>query len=113
MAIYSVIALALAYFTFRKEQNGVISNILRPLLGDRVDGKIGILINFIAVFATVFGVATSLGIGATQIGGGISYLVDGIDNTFTTQVVIILVVTVLFMASAQSGLDKGIKQLSN
>ncbi|APH05408.1 glycine betaine uptake BCCT transporter [Bacillus weihaiensis] len=112
-AIYSTIALALAYFTFRKEQNGVMSNILRPILGDRVDGKTGILINFIAVFATVFGVATSLGFGAAQISGGISYLVDGVENNFTTQIIIILIVTVLFMLSAQTGLNKGIKYLSN
>lgn len=112
-AIYSVIALSLAYFTFRKEQNGVISNILRPILGDRVDGITGILINFVAVFATVFGVATSLGFGAAQISAGISYLFDGIENNFTTQLIIILVVTVLFMFSAQTGLNKGIKYLSN
>lgn len=112
-AIYSTIALALAYFTFRKEQSGVMSNILRPLLGDRVDGKTGILINFIAVFATVFGVATSLGFGAAQISGGISYLIDGVENNFTTQLTIILVVTVLFMLSAQTGLNKGIRYLSN
>lgn len=112
-AIYSTIALALAYFTFRKEQNGVMSNILRPLLGDKVDGKTGILINFIAVFATVFGVATSLGFGAAQISGGISYLFKGIENNFTTQITIILIVTVLFMLSAQTGLNKGIKYLSN
>ncbi|TDL80050.1 glycine betaine uptake BCCT transporter [Peribacillus frigoritolerans] len=112
-AIYSVIALALAYFTFRKEQNGVISNILRPLFGDKVDGKLGILVDFLAVFATVFGVATSLGLGAIQIGGGISYLFDGINNTFSTQLIIIFIVTFLFMLSAQTGLDKGIKILSN
>ncbi|MBM7603491.1 glycine betaine transporter [Metabacillus crassostreae] len=112
-AIYSTIALALAYFTFRKEQSGVMSNILRPLLGDRVDGKTGILINFIAVFATVFGVATSLGFGAAQISGGISYLVDGVENNFTTQIIIILIVTVLFMLSAQTGLNKGIRYISN
>ncbi|OAS86544.1 MULTISPECIES: glycine betaine uptake BCCT transporter [Metabacillus] len=112
-AIYSTIALALAYFTFRKEQNGVVSNILRPILGDKVDGKTGILINFIAVFATVFGVATSLGFGAAQIAGGISYLIEGIENNFITQLIIILIVTVLFMLSAQTGLDKGIRYLSN
>ncbi|MGM0873499.1 MAG: glycine betaine uptake BCCT transporter [Bacillota bacterium] len=112
-AIYSTIALALAYFTFRKDQNGVMSNILRPLLGDKVDGKMGTFVNFIAVFATVFGVATSLGFGAAQISGGISYLVVGIENNFTTQLIIILIVTVLFMISAQTGLNKGIKYLSN
>lgn len=90
-----------------------MSNILRPILGDRVDGKIGILINFISVFATVFGVATSLGFGAAQISGGISYLIEGIENNFSTQLIIIIIVTVLFMISAQTGLNKGIKYLSN
>ncbi|MBD1380902.1 glycine betaine uptake BCCT transporter [Metabacillus arenae] len=112
-AIYSVIALALAYFTFRHNQNGVISNILRPVFGDKVDGKLGVLVNFIAVFATIFGVATSLGLGAIQIGGGASYLFPGIENGFATQLVIIVIVTVLFMVSAQTGLNKGIKYLSN
>ncbi|MDQ0231326.1 glycine betaine uptake BCCT transporter [Metabacillus malikii] len=111
-AIYSTIALALAYFTFRKEQNGVTSNILRPLFGERVDGNLGILINFIAVFATVFGVATSLGFGAAQISGGLSYLTP-IDNSIQTQLIIILVVTILYMLSAQTGLNKGIRYLSN
>ncbi|MCA1029901.1 BCCT family transporter [Bacillus timonensis] len=112
-AIYAVIALALAYFKFRKGAPGVISQVLRPLLGDRVDGKTGTLINFIAVFATIFGVATSLGLGAIQISGGISSLAPGIKNNVTTQLIIILIVTVLFMLSAQTGLNKGIKYLSN
>lgn len=112
-AIYSVIALSLAYFTFRKNQNGVISNILRPLIGDRADGKAGVLVDFLAVFATIFGVATSLGLGAIQISAGVSYLFDGISNTFSTQLIIIVIVTFLFMLSAQTGLDKGIKILSN
>lgn len=90
-----------------------MSNILRPKLGDHVDGKISILINFISVFATVFGVATSLGFGAAQISGGISYLIEGIENNFSTQLIIIIIVTVLFMISAQKGLNKGIKYLSN
>ncbi|CAG9621367.1 glycine betaine uptake BCCT transporter [Sutcliffiella rhizosphaerae] len=110
-AIYSVIALALAYFQFRKGSPGVISSILRPVLGDRVDGKLGIMINFIAVFATIFGVATSLGLGAIQITGGLSNLTN-IPNNITTQLVVIAIVTVLFMASAQSGLNRGIKYLS-
>ncbi|WLR52162.1 BCCT family transporter [Bacillus tianshenii] len=112
-AIYAVIALALAYYKFRKEAPGVVSAILRPVLGDRVDGPLGTLVDFIAVFATIFGVATSLGLGAIQIGGGASYLSDSIANTKVTQMVIILIVTVLFMLSAQTGLNKGIKYLSN
>ncbi|MED4769445.1 BCCT family transporter, partial [Cytobacillus firmus] len=112
-AIYTVIGLALAYFQFRKGAPGVISSILRPILGSKVDGPIGVLIDFIAVFATVFGVATSLGLGAIQISGGLSETFDGIGNNFTTQLIIIVVVTILFMVSAQTGLNKGIKYLSN
>lgn len=112
-AIYTVVGLALAYFQFRKKSPGVFSSLLRPVFGDRVDGSLGILINFIAVFATVFGVATSLGLGASQISGGLSYTFDGIENTFTTQLIIIIVVTILFMISAQTGLNRGIKYLSN
>ena len=112
-AIYSVIALALAYFQFRKGSPGVISQILRPIFGDRVDGTIGVLINFIAVFATIFGVATSLGLGAIQISGGLSSINTAIPNNFTTQLVVISLVSVLFIISAQTGLNKGIKYLSN
>ncbi|MBO8176358.1 MAG: BCCT family transporter [Bacillus sp. (in: Bacteria)] len=112
-AIYTVVALSLAYTQFRKHSPGVISSTLRPILGDRVDGGLGVFINFIAVFATVFGVATSLGLGAIQIGGGISYLFDGVSNTISTQLMIVAVVTVLFMLSAQTGLNRGIKYLSN
>ncbi|WEZ07670.1 glycine betaine uptake BCCT transporter [Priestia flexa] len=112
-AIYSVLALALAYFQFRKGYPFVISNILRPLLDKRVDGGLGTLINVISVFATVFGVATSLGLGAIQITGGMAYLSPAIDNNFTTQLIVIIIVTVLFVLSAQTGLNKGIKYLSN
>lgn len=65
------------------------------------------------MFATVFGVATSLGLGAIQITGGMAYLSPAIDNNFTTQLIVIIIVTVLFMLSAQTGLNKGIKYLSN
>ncbi|PTX59383.1 glycine betaine transporter [Melghirimyces profundicolus] len=112
-AIYTLIALALAYFKFRKEAPGVISATFYPLLGDKVKGPIGKTIDILAVFATIFGVATSLGFGAAQISGGLSFLMEGIQNNFTTQLIIIIVVTVLFMASAWSGLNKGIKYLSN
>src|SRR5699024_2549337 len=97
----------------RKDAPGVISATFYPLLGDRVKGPIGKTIDILAVFATIFGVATSLGLGAIQISGGLGYIVAGIPNNFTTQITIIAVVTVLFMASAWSGLNKGIKYLSN
>lgn len=111
--IYTLIGLGLAYFKFRKNAPGLISSIFTPLLGDRVHGPIGRAIDILAVFATVFGVATSLGLGAVQISGGLSFLFKGIENDFGTQLVIIIIVTFLFTLSALSGLDKGIKYLSN
>lgn len=112
-AIYTVIGLALAYFQFRRDQPGVISSLLRPIFGDRINGPLGICIDCIAVFATIFGVATSLGLGAIQISGGLSHTFNGIENKYSTQLIIIGIVTVLFMLSAQTGLNKGIKYLSN
>ncbi|WLR47091.1 BCCT family transporter [Halobacillus litoralis] len=113
-AIYAVLALALAYFKFRKDAPGVISAALTPVLGEkRVKGPLGTLIDFIAVFATIFGVATSLGLGALQISSGLAFTIDGLEDTFGLQLIIIAVVTVLFMASAMTGLNKGIKYLSN
>lgn len=78
-----------------------------------MNGGLGTLINVIAVFATVFGVATSLGLGAQQIGSGIEFLTGNVVNNITLQLIIIGVVTVLYMSSALTGLNKGIKYLSN
>ncbi|WP_182201336.1 glycine betaine uptake BCCT transporter [Paraliobacillus salinarum] len=111
-SIYTVIALSVAYFKFRRGAPGLISSTFQPLIGDRTNGWIGNLIDIIAVFATIFGVATSLGLGASQISGGLSYISD-IKNNFTTQLIIIVIVTILFMLSAWTGLSKGIKYLSN
>ncbi|WP_068672522.1 BCCT family transporter [Oceanobacillus sp. Castelsardo] len=111
-AIYATVGLALAYFKFRKQASGVVSSILQPLFGNKVKGPIGTTIDTIVVFATVFGVATSLGFGAIQISGGFSY-VFGFDQTILLQLIIIAIVTVLFMTSAMTGLSKGIKYLSN
>ncbi|WP_106496473.1 BCCT family transporter [Lentibacillus sp. Marseille-P4043] len=111
-AMYGIIALALAFFQFRKGEPGLISATLKPLFGNKMNGPLGILIDVLAVFATVFGVATSLGFGAVQINGGLSHLF-GVDIGFTSQFLIIAVVTILFLISAWTGLSKGIKYLSN
>ena len=111
-AIYGSIALTLAYFTFRKGELSLISRTLRPLIGKHADGLIGKVIDVIAVISTVMGVATSLGFGAMQVNGGVSYLF-GVPNNIISQTIIIIVVTVLFMISALTGLSKGIKILSN
>lgn len=111
-AIYAIVALALAYFQFRKGEPGLISATLKPIFGDKMLGPWGVVVDVFAVFATVIGVATTLGFGAVQISGGLSYLF-GFEASYGLQVIIIAVVTVLFLASAWSGLSKGIKYLSN
>ncbi|KOF09379.1 glycine/betaine ABC transporter permease [Planococcus glaciei] len=113
-AIYGVVAMALAYFQFRKGEPGLISATLKPLFGDKMNGPLGVLVDVIAVFATAVGVATTLGFGTIQINEGLAFLIDGVPaDNFTVQIIIIAVVTVLFLASAWSGLSKGIKYLSN
>ncbi len=111
-AIYAVVALAIAYFQFRKKESALLSVTLKPLFGRAADGKIGKCVDSITIFATVIGVATSLGSGAVQINSGLSDLF-GIPFHFSIQLVIIIAATALFMASALSGLDKGVKTLSN
>lgn len=111
-AIYATLGLALAYFKFRRQSSGLISGILVPLFGDRIKGAWGTAIDVVVVIATVFGVATSLGFGAIQISGGLSF-VFGIDQTILLEMIIILIVTVLYLTSAMTGINKGIKYLSN
>ncbi|QUG43549.1 BCCT family transporter [Psychrobacillus sp. INOP01] len=111
-AMYGVVALSLAFFQFRKGEPGLISSTLKPIFGKKMEGPWGTLVDVLAVFATAFGVATSLGFGAVQINAGLNYLFD-FKIGITSQIIIIAVVTVLFVASAWSGLSKGIKYLSN
>lgn len=110
-AVYSVMGLALAYFKFNRGQPGLISAVFEPLLGARVHGPLGHAIDVLAILATVFGVATSLGFGTLQIGGGLAH-VFGLDNGFGLQAAIVAVATVLFLASSLTGLERGIKWLS-
>ena len=110
--VYGVVALALAYFQFRKDEPGLISKTLRPVFGRYVDGPLGIVIDVLSVIATIGGVAVSLGMGALQINGGLNYLFDVPNNIFV-QSIIIIIVTILFLTSAWSGLNKGIQILSN
>lgn len=112
-ANYAVIGLALAYFQFRKNKPGLISSIFIPLLGEkRANGPIGKLIDVLAVFATVAGVATSLGLGTLQINSGLNFLFN-IPETTLVQILIIVVVSIIFIWTAVSGVDKGIKVLGD
>ncbi|MDR4369742.1 BCCT family transporter, partial [Bacillus cereus] len=95
-----LVALCIAYFTFRKGRASTISATVGPLFKGGEHGRIAHTFDVLAVFATVFGVATSLGLGAKQIAGGVSYLTS-IPNSLPTQLVIIGIVTVLYMLSAQ------------
>jgi glycine betaine transporter len=110
-AIYIVMSLSIAYFSFRRGMAPLISNTFYPLLGERVFGPVGKTIDILAVFATVFGIVTSLGLGALQINGGLG-AVFGIPINNTVTFIIIAVVTVLYLTSSMTGLDTGIQILS-
>jgi glycine betaine transporter len=112
-AIFSLVALTLAYVQFRKDQPALISSAFQPILGDRAYGAFGKGIDTLAVLATSTGVATTFGLSALQISGGMSYLFDGIQNNAFTQMSIIFIVTCLFIISAATGVNKGIKILSS
>ncbi|WP_018933225.1 glycine betaine uptake BCCT transporter [Gracilibacillus lacisalsi] len=112
-AVYGVVALVLAYFKFRKDLPGLISATLIPIFGEKsMQGWPGKVIDTLAIFATVVGVASTLGFGSAQINGGLAYLFDT-PNNFGMQLLILTVATVLFIISAWSGIGKGIKYLSN
>lgn len=112
-ANYAVIGLALAYFMFRKNKRGLVSVILEPLIGEKLaEGWLGKLVDVMAVFATVAGVVTSLGLGTLQLNAGF-HQIFGIPATLFVQIVIIIVVSIIYIASAVSGIEKGIKVISD
>jgi choline/carnitine/betaine transport len=112
-AIYCVVGIAIAYGTFRRGRSQLISAAFAPLLGRHSTGPLGRFIDILAIFATLFGSAASLGLGALQIGGGIEFAGWAGNVTSPFLVGIIAVLTVCFIASAVSGVAKGIQWLSN
>jgi len=110
-AIYSLVGLSLAFFCFNKGLPLVIRSAVYPLFGERIWGPVGHTIDVLAVIATMFGLATSLGFGAEQAAGGIRYLF-GIQPSDGLKVAIVAVITVLALISVLRGLDGGIKVLS-
>lgn len=110
--IFAIGGLALAYFQFRKDMPFLISSAFYPLIGEKVHGPIGKAIDIIAVFATIFGVATSLGLGSNQIATGLQY-VWGIEPTPFLVSVIIAVMTVIFTLATVSGLHKAMQNIAN
>lgn len=112
-ANYAVIGLALAYFMFRKNKKGLLSVMLEPLIGEKLaNGWLGKVVDILGVFATVAGVVTSLGLGTLQINAGFNYLF-GVPINLVVEIIIIIIVSFLYIGSAVSGLDKGIKIISD
>jgi len=110
-AIYAVIGLALAYFSFRHGLPLTIRSSLYPLIGERIHGPLGHAADIFAVLGTMFGVATSLGVGVLQINAGLTYLF-GVPDAISTQLILILVITLMATVSVVLGLDVGIRRLS-
>lgn len=110
-AIYAIMALGLALFSFNKGLPLTIRSVFYPLLGERVWGWPGHIIDILAVLATLFGLATSLGFGASQATSGLNYLFD-IPLGDTTQIVLVVLITLVALVSVLAGLDAGVKRLS-
>ena len=111
-AIYGVVALSLAFFAYNKGMPLTIRSAFYPIFGERVWGPIGHVIDILAVLATLFGLATSLGLGAQQAASGLGFLFE-FDAGLNTQIGIIVLVTAIALISVMRGLDGGIKVLSN
>ena len=110
-AIYTLVGLSLAYFAYRHQLPLKIRSALYPLIGKRIYGPIGDGVDIFATIGTVFGVATTLGFGVTQINSGLNYLF-GIEQSTGVQVILIIIVSAMASLSVFFGLDKGIKRLS-
>ncbi|MTI18948.1 BCCT family transporter, partial [Rhodobacteraceae bacterium RKSG542] len=110
-AVYGVVALCLAYFTYRHHLPLLPRSALYPLIGERIYGPIGHAVDIFAVVGTLLGVATSLGYGAMQVNSGLNYLF-GITVSTEVQIVLIGIITLMATCSVFSGLDRGVKRLS-
>lgn len=109
--IYAMLGMALAFFAFNKKLPLAIRSVFQPLFGDRINGPIGNVIEVLAVIATVFGLATSLGFGVKQVNAGLNYLFEVSINP-QVQALLILIITLAATGSVISGLDSGVKRLS-
>jgi len=110
-AIYAILALGLALFSFNKGLPLTIRSVFYPLLGEAVWGWVGHVIDILAVLATLFGLATSLGLGASQAASGLNHLF-GLPLGETTQIVLVIAITAIALISVVAGLDAGVKRLS-
>jgi choline/glycine/proline betaine transport protein len=110
-ALYAVVSAALAYFGFRRGHALSFRSVFHPLIGERVNGPIGDAIDILAVVATLFGVATSLGLGAMQVNAGLNFLL-GVQISTPVQIALIAGITAVATVSVVRGLDAGIRRLS-
>lgn len=110
--IFTLPALAFAYFMYKRNLPPRVSSIFHPLLGDRIHGPLGAVIDITAIIGTLFGVAVSVGLGTLQINSGLA-AIFGVSESRFTQIMIIVVVSALAITSVTIGLDRGIKRLSN
>lgn len=111
-ANYAIIGLGLAYFGFRKKQKSMISTTLEPLIGAKANGWLGMVVDVLAVFATVAGVVTSLGLGVMQINSGLNMVLH-VPSNLKVQIIIILIISVIYITTAASGIEKGIAAISD
>ena len=109
--VYVIVGLSLAYFGYRRNLPLTFRSALYPIIGDRIYGPIGHAVDLLAIFGTVFGVATSLGLGVQQMSTGLNHLF-GIDAGLTTQMILILVISIIATLSAISGVGNGIRIIS-
>jgi len=111
-AIYGLTGLVLAYFSFRHGLPLSMRSALYPIIGERIYGPIGHVVDVFAILGTLFGIATTLGLSVTQINAGINYLWPSIPISINVQIVAIVIITGLAICSVVAGLDKGVKNLS-
>ncbi|WP_299757961.1 BCCT family transporter [uncultured Pontibacter sp.] len=111
-AIYALVALALAYFTYNRQLPLTVRSAFYPFLGERIHGVIGHIIDVLAVIATLFGLATSLGLGVKQVAAGLNHVFPAIVNDVYTQIILIAVITGIATISVVTGVDKGVRILS-
>ncbi len=112
-AIYAVVGLSLAYFSFRHGLPLSMRSTLYPLIGDKIYGPIGHTVDVFAVLGTLFGLATSLGLSVSQINAGLNYLLpDVIPVSISVQIIAIAIITAMALVSVLAGMDKGVKRLS-
>ncbi|WP_439887240.1 BCCT family transporter [Pseudomonas sp. MBLB4123] len=110
-AVYAIVGMALAYFAYRKKLPLALRSALHPFIGDRIYGPIGHVVDLFGVLGCVFGIATSLGLGVSQMAVGLERLI-GVDPGTTTQLVLIALISIVSILSALSGVGRGIKIIS-